>query len=40
MSREEKIKCLIESIHEIEDAIVSTPYFDSCTDKQIDKEVK
>lgn len=39
MTREEKIKLLIQLIDEIEGAIVAAPYFESYTDKQLDKEI-
>lgn len=40
MTREEKIKLLIQLIDFVEGAIVAPPYFESYTDEQLDKEVK
>jgi hypothetical protein len=40
MTREEKIQFLIESIWHIEGASVASPYFESYTDLELDKEVK
>jgi hypothetical protein len=40
MTRDERIQFLIKAIDEIEDAIVSSGYFESYTDEQLEKEVK
>lgn len=40
MSREEKIKFLIDSIWNIEEATVGPGYFESYTDGELDKEIK
>ena len=39
MTRDEKIKFIIEAIDEVEGAIVAPPYFESYTDDELDKEV-
>jgi len=38
-TREEKIKFIIDSIWELEEATVGAAYFESYTDEQIEKEV-
>lgn len=39
LSREEKIKLLIQLIDEVEGAIVAASYFENYTDEQLDKEI-
>lgn len=39
MSREEKVKWLIEAIHEIEGVVVKSAYFADYTEERLDKEV-
>jgi hypothetical protein len=39
MTRAEKIDFLIRAVYAIEGVIISSTYYESCTDEQLDKEV-